>query len=271
MKRILGSIAAGIGITGTVLSVVIIWHVWRLADQWSREIPHALRHLESMMASIQEQGEASETLFANARERLETIDTTVAELSKQAEQGPSTGTILRNLDREIEQRLLLAEEFLVSMQAGLQNISNALLFLDSMPLISRRLSTPSQRGGPERQLADVAKTLNETALMLDEATEIVMRLRSGQALPPGQVEQLRTVLQRVDDGLAEIQTEVRLFSESLERTQEQVNRFEQILGARLQTAAAGSTVLLVCFAATQIHLAVQGLALLKPSHRAQDA
>lgn len=71
MKRTAGLIAAAIGITGTVLSVLLIVQLWTFARRFDHEAPRLLQRLEQAASAIRYQAEATGTLVQTARQRVE--------------------------------------------------------------------------------------------------------------------------------------------------------------------------------------------------------
>lgn len=256
IKRIAGLVAAAVGATGAVLSVLAIVQAWTIADRLSREIPEVLAHLEAIADSVREQGESTVSLLETARERVASISIAVEELSKKAGERPTTASILEALEPDIEQRLESAEEVILAMQNSIRSMSSALLLLDSIPFFKPWIA-PAE-GQDESHLKTVATSLTETADLLGQATEAVTRVRSGQTISPQQLAQLQETLVRVDRGLGDVESEIRLFSGRVEQTGSQLTRLREEVPGWIHNSALIATGFFVCFGFSQLSLLLHG-------------
>ena len=261
MKRTAGLIAAAVGIAGIVLSIVLIVQLWSFAQRLDREAPRLLQRLEQAAASIRDQADATGTLLQTARRRVRMIADTVEELAAgAAEEAPTTTRVLETLDETFVLRLQAAEEFVVSMQSSVQNLSSSLLLFNSLPFLGPRVA-PVEGAGRNR-LESLTDGLNETAELLTQVRATIARARSGQPIDARQIAQVRTAIGSIDGKLGEIQTDAAELAAIFGEAGENLAELRQGTPQRLRRAALVTTVLLVCFACSQVSLLVHGWSLL---------
>ena len=270
MKRTAGLIAAAVGISGTVLSIVLVVQLWSLARRLDREAPRFLQRLEQAAGSIRHQADATGTLLQTARQRVRMIADTVEELSAAAaEEVPTTTTVLETLDETFVLRLQAAEEFVVSMQSSVQNLGSSLLLFNSLPFLGPRVA-PVEGAGQSR-LESLAEGLSETTELLTQVRATIARARSGQPITPRQIAQVRTAIERIDRTLGDVQTDAAELAQIFGDAGENFAALRLATPRRLRRAALVATVFLVCFACSQISLLLHGWSLVTARSPAQTS
>lgn len=260
LVRMAGLVTALVAAAGVVFSGLAVQQTWLAADQLSRDVPVVLEHLEAVVNSVHGQAEATVSLLDTALDRMQLIRDAAEELASRSSQRATTATLLETLEEDIGQRLEIAEQFVVSMQASLRSTSQALLVLDSLPFVSTRLApSGSQREG---QLSSVATSLVGVADLLEQVTTTITRIRSEQALAPGQLEQVRSTLDRVDRELHAVQREISAFSQRVDDTGAQLESLQASIPQWIAGCAVAVTIFLVCFGFSQLSLLLHAFQLL---------
>jgi chromosome segregation ATPase len=260
IKRVGGLAALAIGLTGAVLSVLAVNQAWVTAERLSREIPEMIGHLEAITNSTSQQGEATVALLGTARERIQSINATLEELSDTAGDKPVNTTILDTLEEDLGQRLETAEQFVASIQNSMRSMSSALLLLESIPFFAPRV--PRGETPRESQLGAVAINLVETADLLDQVTRNIARVRAGQSIPPRQLAQLQGTIEQIDHRLQSTQSEIQHFSLRVELTGNKLSKWKEDALQWIDRSVAIASLFLVCFGCSQISLLLHGWQLL---------
>ena len=260
LSRILGAAAAAVGLVGIMLSVAAVIYAWNAADRLRRLLPEQLGRLQSLVESVQQQGDATGSLLQTARQRVNAVSAAIDELSRRNERHPAAESILQTLDDDIGQRLQNADEFVASMQGSMRSMSSALLLLDSLPFFSAPVVAAD--GGPNRRWTSVAADLTEAADRLDEVRRIVGRMRTGQTVSPQQLEQVQESLDQIDRQLKSAQSEIRGLSQRLEETGTELTGLRAAVPRWIDRTAVAVSVFFTCFGFSQISLLLHGWKLL---------
>ncbi|RUL88694.1 hypothetical protein [Tautonia sociabilis] len=267
-RRILGAAAALIGASGAIFSGVAAVEAWRLADRLEREVPEAVGDMERVVSSVQDQADATLALIDAARDRVRFVSETVEELASAADRRPEETSLLETLDPDIARRLEAAEAFILALQESLRGLHRALVMLDALPILPRRIA-PAVGTPGDRPLITVAASLAEAADLLDEATRTLDRLRSGQALSPRQLDQFRDLLGEVDRTLGDTRNQIGSFFDRLDQAGSRLADLRSAAPRWIRRGATAATFLLICFGASQLNLLAHGWALMtRPALRA---
>ena len=255
VKRACGFVALLVGLAGVALAAAAVVQIWRTERRLHVELPQAVEHLESALASVRQQSYSLVSLVDATRQHVDAVRLPLDQLAQRTDEELTAASVLEALDREAARRLEETEEFARSMQTSLRNMSNALLLLDSMPMFARSLAPERHKPGQWKALS---KTLLETADLLDRFSRTMVRVRSGQTVSQKQIVQLQETLGGIDRRLTAVQSEIGRFAETVEHTAAQVGLWKEEVPFWVRVAAATATVFFVCFGFSQLSLLAHG-------------
>jgi hypothetical protein len=252
-RRIIGFLAVLIGVAGTALAVLGVYHTWRLHSRLRTQMPSALQHADVVVRSVQQQGQATNALLETTRLHLTSIREPISQLALQNQL--DNAAILQTVDQQLLNRLESVEHFSLSMQNSIRGMSSALLILDSMPFLTGR---PRRNRDEMGQWKTVAVSLTDTADLLGQVNHTLSSIRTGQNVSPQQLNQLADALNRIDGRLEEVQTHIARFNELVEGSSSQLDLLEGRIPQWLERSAIVMTAFFVCFGSSQLGLAWMG-------------
>ncbi len=245
-----------LGIAGFVFSGFVIYQIRIAASSIEQEMPRNLGHIEQVAHSVHQQGEATGKVIETTRERLSFLGGTITSLSSKLKGRAQTPSVIVSLDEDVDNQLNNAKQFVHSMQNSMRNLGNTLLLFDSMSFLgSPRFGGPSPRveeeDGEANPIHSVAVSLTKTADLLDEVTKAISKLQTGESIHPTQLDRIQTTLDRVDQELVAIQSEVNSFSKEVAETEGKLSTLKQESPAVVRYLANMSCLFLLCFGGTQ--------------------
>lgn len=270
----LGILATAVGIVGLALGVFLIMQVRETSARLEQEIPENLQHIEEMTRTIRYQGEAATKVLETTRDRVGFLGTSIEQLSKKLSRRDAASSVLVVIDEDIDNQLNNAKQFVLSMQNSMRNLGSTLLLFDSMSAFSR---DGLGRFGTDRSIRDespvrsVAVGLTQTADLLDQVTQAINRLQSGQSISPVQLSQVHATLETVDRELQSIKAEVAEFSQTVGETEHKVSRMRQKSPAAVRYVSNMAVLFLICFGFSQLMLCIYGLQLITSARKSWTA
>lgn len=253
-KLVIAGATIAIGALGAALSVVGITETRSVASRLGQDLPIAIGRAEAVVDASLQRAKWAVLFIQTTRDRLAEIQEMVDEFSQ------GTGrltTLLDRLDVDVIERLTRAEEFVRSLQSGLQSATSMVLLLESVPFLTPRGAPPvSTDSGNAQSLASDMAVINRTLQLIAEA---LADIRSEGAADPKQVALLQTALGGVDQQIQDVQLSLEDLSGEFASMEQTLSRARRTSARRIRRIAMFAQVFFVCFAASQIGLAWRGL------------
>ena len=229
-RRFGGLLASIVGLAGMAFAIIAIYETWLTVERLRVVVPNAIDQADAIVQSIQQQGQATSELLVTTRQHLTSLAVPIQELASRNRR-LSNADILATLDETILRRMENVEHFSLSMQNSMRSMSNALLIFSLAAFSESGASSPNPN--PDRW-KELAASLSKSADLLEEASRSVSRIRSGQDVPPQQMDQLAQVLAQIDDHLQRVQVHIEQFSQTVDRTNIALNSVKEIAPAWIQ-------------------------------------
>ena len=253
-KLFVAGATIALGGLGVGLSIVGISETRSVAGRLGRDMPIAIGRAETVVAASLQRAQWAVVFVQTTRDRLAEVQEMVDEFSRG--KGRLTN-LLDRLDVDVVERLTRAEEFVRSLQSGLQSASSMVLLLESLPFLTPRTARPMPtEGGSAQSLASDMAVINQTLQLIAEA---LADIRSQGAADPEQVDLLQKALSGVDEQIHEVQLSLEGLSGEFASLEQTFSRARQASAARIYRVALFAQVFFLCFAASQMSLAWRGI------------
>jgi hypothetical protein len=266
LKLLGGIVALVVGAAGVTLSCSLIFQIRKTSDRLEREIPQNLAHVEEIAHSVRTQGEATSQVLQSTRVRVSFLGESIARLSDKLNDRDNASSLLMVIDEDIDAQLDNAKQFVLSMQQSMRNMGSTLQLFDSVSLLGHEGFSPSSQGDSVRHqnpLRTVAVGLTQTADLLDQVTQAINRLQSGESISPFQLSQIQFTLNQVDRELLRIKSEVTRFSKEVAQTEAKFTHLKTRSPVWVRYVSNMISLFLFCFGFAQLLVAVYGLRWIK--------
>lgn len=265
LQRLAGILFALLGVVGFIACVSGIFITWSTSRSLHEDAPYALDRMESIGRHVRDHGESAVVVVQTTRDRLSSILVTVEELS----QNPANRTesnVIDRLDAEVVDRLERAQDFVRSLQAGLESAGRAMSMLESLPLVGLQSRRTPATG--ESSTTALSSNLSDISHDLDQLLEGLSTLESRRSLDPAEAQRIKTALREVDTQLERVQSDLSLFSDDAGALVDRLSAVSAHISRRITQVAVACTLFFVCFACTQVHLLIAACRMLRRTPRA---
>lgn len=253
-KLFIAGATIAIGVLGTALSVVGIAETRSVAGRLERDLPIAIGRADTVVAASLQRAIWAVEFIQTTRHRLAEIQEMVDEFSYG--EGRLTN-LLDRLDVDVIERLTRAEEFVRSLQSGLQSASSMVVLLESLPFLAPRGAPPVPSGNSNTQsLASDMAVIDRTLQLIAEA---LADIRSEGAADPKQIALLQKALAGVDEQVQDVQRSLEEVSGEFASLEQTLSRAKRTSVQRIRRVALFAHTFFLCFAASQMRLAWRGI------------
>ncbi len=253
-----------VGLLGIALSVFVMIQTRQTARRIEREIPQSLEHVRQIAQSVREQGETTEKVLETTRDRVGYLGETIGSLSERLNRRDTKNSLLLAIDEDIDKQLDNAKQFVLSMQNSMRNLGSTLMLFDSMSLFGPQRFADISEGArrSENPLRAVAFGLTQTADLLDQVTNAISKLQSGESITPYQLGTIQQTLGQVDAELVKIKTEVERFSKEVGQTEDKITKVKDDSPRWIRSLANVIMLFMFCFGCSQLMVCGFGIHLI---------
>ncbi len=269
LKTIVGLAMMAAGVVGFGVTVMVIREARTASQSLSKQTEDILDSTEEGVDFLNRGTEKVSLLLQITKEKVQSLDKILNDLSRKVSDRDSKATLLDALDEDIARRLQRAQTSVASLQSTLHGLNNTLMLFHSIPGMTPK---DSSNGGKDiNDAQELSQTLMEASDVLDRQSRFLNDILTDREVTKKSLDEVKSLVVEIQSKLGEAQEKVTTFQERLSRIEDRIRNSQENLPFWIEKGYVLLVIFLICFAFSQLSLILHGRSLLNQKREEKES